>query len=73
MILDGKNFKVIVDKTNEDQTLKLMLKIFFDLELGGHPFFSDQSLRSLIILSNSPFRQFIEMYLKNTLSMIQPK
>jgi polyhydroxyalkanoate synthesis repressor PhaR len=25
MILEGKEFKVIVDKTNEDQTLKLML------------------------------------------------
>ena len=25
MILEGKEFKVVVDKTNEDQTLKLML------------------------------------------------
>ena len=73
MILDGKDFKVIVDKTNEDQTLKLMLQIFLDLELGGHHLFSDQSLKSLIILSNSPSRQLIDMYLKNTLSMIQPK
>jgi polyhydroxyalkanoate synthesis repressor PhaR len=30
MILDGKEFKVLVDKTNEDQTLKLMLQIFLD-------------------------------------------
>ena len=35
MILEGKKFKVIVDKTNEDQTLKLMLQIFLDLELSG--------------------------------------
>jgi polyhydroxyalkanoate synthesis regulator protein len=68
MILDGKEFKVIVDKTNEDQTLKLMLQIFLDLELGGQHFFSNQSLKSLILLSNSPGRQLVNVYLKNLLS-----
>ena len=72
LILDGKEFKVLVNKTNEDQTLQLMLQIFLDLEMGGHNLFSDQSLRSLIVLRNSPSRQFIDMCLKNTLSMIQP-
>jgi polyhydroxyalkanoate synthesis repressor PhaR len=71
LILDGKEFKVLVNKTNEDQTLQLMLQIFLDLELAGHNLFSDQSLRSLIVLRNSPSRQFIDMFLKNTLSMIQ--
>jgi len=69
MILDGKEFKVIVDKTKEDQTLKLMLQIFLDLELSGQHLFSDQSLKSLIVLSNSPARQFIDLYLKNLLSL----
>jgi polyhydroxyalkanoate synthesis repressor PhaR len=73
LILDGKEFKVLVNKTNEDQTLQLMLQIFLDLELGGHHLFSDQSLRSLIVLRNSPSRQFIDMCLKNTLSIVQPK
>ena len=73
LILDGKEFKVLVNKTNEDQTLQLMLQIFLDLELGGHNLFSDQSLRSLIVLRNSPSRQFIDMCLKNTLSLVQPK
>ena len=68
MILEGKEFKVIVDKTNEDQTLKLMLQIFLDLELSGQQLFSDESLKSLILLSNSPARQFVNMYLKNLLS-----
>jgi polyhydroxyalkanoate synthesis repressor PhaR len=68
MILDGKEFKVIVDKTNEDQTLKLMLQIFLDLELGGQHLFSNQSLKSLIVLSNSPVRQLVNVYLKNLLS-----
>lgn len=68
MILDGKEFKVLVDKTNEDQTLKLMLQIFLDLELGGQHMFSDQSLKSLIVLSNSPARQFINLYLNNLLA-----
>ena len=72
LILDGKEFKVLVKKTNEDQTLQLMLQIFLDLEMGGRNLFSDQSLRSLIVLRNSPSRQFIDMCLKNTLSMIQP-
>jgi len=68
MILDGKEFKVLVDKTNEDQTLKLMLQIFLDLELGGQHMFSDQSLKSLIVLSNSPARQFINLHLNNLLA-----
>jgi polyhydroxyalkanoate synthesis repressor PhaR len=68
MILEGKEFKVIVDKTNEDQTLKLMLQIFLDLELSGQQLFSDESLKSLILLSNSPARQFVDLYLKNMLS-----
>jgi polyhydroxyalkanoate synthesis repressor PhaR len=73
MILEGKEFKVVVDKTNEDQTLKLMLQIFLDLELGGQQLFSDQSLKSLIVLSNSPGRQFVNTYLKNLLSWQSPK
>lgn len=68
MILEGKEFKVIVDKTNEDQTLKLMLQIFLDLELGGQHLFSDQSLKSLIILSNSPGKQLVNSYLKTMLT-----
>jgi len=68
MILEGKEFKVIVDKTNEDQTLKLMLQIFLDLELSGQQLFSDESLKSLILLSNTPARQFVDLYLKNLLS-----
>ena len=73
MILEGKEFKVVVDKTNEDQTLKLMLQIFLDLELGGQQLFSDQSLKSLIVLSNSPGRQFVNTYLKYLLSWQSPK
>lgn len=68
MILEGKEFKVIVDKTNEDQTLKLMLQIFLDLELGGQNLFSDQSLKSLIILSNSAGKQVVNTYLKTMLA-----
>lgn len=68
MILEGKEFKVIVDKTNEDQTLKLMLQIFLDLELRGQQLFSDESLKALIFLSNSPARQFVDLYLRNMLS-----
>ena len=73
MILDGKVFKVLVDKTNEDQTLKLMLQIFLDLELGGHQLFSDQSLKSLIILSNSPSKQLVNSFLKTMLAWQSPK
>jgi polyhydroxyalkanoate synthesis repressor PhaR len=73
LLLDGEEFKVLVNKTNEDQTLQLMLQIFLDLEMGGQHLFSDQSLKALIILRNSPSRQFIDMCLKNTLSLVQPK
>ena len=67
LILDGKEFKVLVNKTNEDQTLQLMLQIFLDLELRGQQLFSDESLKALIYLSNSPARQFVDLYLKNLL------
>ena len=73
MILDGKDFKVLADKTNEDQTLKLMLQIFLDLELGGHQLFSEQSLKSLIILSNSPSKQLVNSFLKTMLAWQSPK
>ena len=45
LLLTGENFKVIVDKTGEDQTSKVLLQIFLDLELSGQYIFSDEALR----------------------------
>lgn len=71
LVLRDIPFRVKVQGTDEDQTSKLLLQIFLDLELGGQPFFSDQALRSLIVLNNSPAKSMIDMYLKNTLSFSQ--
>jgi polyhydroxyalkanoate synthesis repressor PhaR len=68
LVLNDIPFRVKVQGTNEDQTAKLLLQIFLDLELGGQPLFSDQALRSLIILKNSPQRSMIDFYLKSTLN-----
>jgi polyhydroxyalkanoate synthesis repressor PhaR len=65
LLLSGENFKVIVDKTNEDQTSKVLLQIFLELELSGKYIFSDQALRSLIILNNSSYRNIMNTFMKN--------
>lgn len=65
LLLTGKNFKVIVDKTGEDQTSKVLLQIFLDLELSGQYIFSDQALRSLIILNNSSYKNLMNTFMKN--------
>jgi len=65
LLLTGKNFKVIVDKTGKDQTSKVLLQIFLDLELSGQYIFSDQALRSLIILNNSSYKNMMNTFMKN--------
>jgi len=65
LLLTGENFKVIVDKTGEDQTSKVLLQIFLDLELSGQYIFSDQALRSLIILNNSSYKNMMNTFMKN--------
>jgi polyhydroxyalkanoate synthesis repressor PhaR len=68
LVLTNTAFRVKVEGTNEDQTAKLLLQIFLDLELSGKPLFSDQALRSLIVLNNSPVKNLINLYLKNSLN-----
>ena len=68
LVMEGKQFRVVVEKTNEDQTAKLLLQIFLEMELSGQYLFSDQALRSLIVLNNSPAKSVIDLYLKNMLS-----
>lgn len=65
LLLAGENFKVIVDKTGEDQTSKVLLQIFLDLELSGEYIFSDQALRSLIVLNNSSYKNMLSAFMKN--------
>jgi polyhydroxyalkanoate synthesis repressor PhaR len=65
LLLTGENFKIIVDKTGEDQTSKVLLQIFLDLELSGQYIFSDEALRSLIVLNNSPHRNIMNIFMKN--------
>ena len=68
LVLTNTAFRVKVEGTNEDQTAKLLLQIFLDLELSGKPLFSDQALRSLIVLNNSPVKNLMNLYLKNSLN-----
>ncbi len=65
LLLTGESFKVIVDKTGEDQTSKVLLQIFLDLELSGQYIFSDQALRSLIILNNSSYKNVMNTFMRN--------
>lgn len=68
LVLTNTAFRVKVEGTNEDQTAKLLLQIFLDLESSGKPLFSDQALRSLIVLNNSPVKNLLNLYLKNSLN-----
>ena len=65
LLIKGDNFKVIVDKTGEDQTANVLLQIFLDLELSGKYIFSDQALRSLIVLNNSSYKDLMNTFMKN--------
>ena len=56
---------MIVDRNGEDQTGKVLLQIFLDLELSGQYIFSDEALRSLIILNNSSYKNMINTFMKN--------
>ena len=65
LLFKGENFKVIVDKTGEDQTAKVLLQIFLDLELSGKYIFSNQALRSLIVLNNSKYKITMNTFMNN--------
>jgi polyhydroxyalkanoate synthesis repressor PhaR len=65
LLIKGDSFKVIVDKTGEDQTATVLLQIFLDLELSGKYIFSDQALRSLIVLNNSSYKDLMSTFMKN--------
>lgn len=65
LLIQGDSFKVIVDKTGEDQTATVLLQIFLDLELSGKYIFSDQALRSLIVLNNSSYKDLMSTFMKN--------
>jgi polyhydroxyalkanoate synthesis repressor PhaR len=65
LLIKGDSFKVIVDKTGEDQTGKVLLQIFLDLELSGKYIFSDQALRSLIVLNNGRYKDLMNTFMKN--------
>ena len=65
LLFKGENFKVIVDKTGEDQTAKVLLQIFLDLELSGKYIFSNQALRSLIDLNNSTYKSTMNTFMNN--------
>lgn len=63
LVIDGAKIQVLVEKTNEDQTKKVLLQIFLDLELSGRPIFSDQALKNLIVMNNSFSNGMTESYL----------
>lgn len=65
LLFEGENFKVIVDKTGEDQTAKVLLQIFLDLELSGKYIFSNQALRSLIVLNNTTYKNMMNTFMNN--------
>lgn len=71
LIVDGKSFRVLVDKTNEDQTSKILLQILLELELSGQYIFSNNALKMLIALNNSPAKSLTKFFLENSLNSVK--
>ena len=72
LVIDGVEFKVLVEKTNEDQTKNVLMQIFLELEMSGHPIFSDQSLKNLIVLNQMISKDFSQNYLSQIFSISKP-
>ncbi len=67
-VLDGISFRVVVEKTNEDQTKSILMQIFLDLEMSGQPLFSNQSLMNIIVMrsafTNDTFTNYLDSWLR---------
>ena len=72
LVIDGVEFKVLVEKTNEDQTKNVLMQIFLELEMSGHPIFSDQSLKNLIVMNQMISKDFFQNYLSQIFSISKP-
>ena len=70
LVIDGVEFKVIVDKTNEDQTKSVLMHIFLELEMGGQPLFTDEALKNLIQTKNLYSKFFLSSFIDKWLSSI---
>jgi polyhydroxyalkanoate synthesis repressor PhaR len=73
LVVAGVSFQVLVDKTNEDQTKNVLMQIFLELELGGQPIFSDQSLKNLIVMNNTFSNDLTQTYLSRTFELFKFK
>ncbi|WOV90783.1 MAG: polyhydroxyalkanoate synthesis regulator DNA-binding domain-containing protein [Candidatus Zeuxoniibacter abyssi] len=56
MVLEGTDFCVLAAKTNDDITAQTLLHVLLSEEMFGEPFFSEQSLRNLIMFMRGPMR-----------------
>ena len=70
LVIDGVEFKVIVDKTNEDQTKSVLMHIFLELEMGGQPLFTDEALKNLIQTKNLYSKFFLSSFIDKWFSSI---
>jgi polyhydroxyalkanoate synthesis repressor PhaR len=68
LVMEGFAIQVLVDKTNEDQTKSVLMQIFLELELSGKPIFSDQALRSLIVMNNTVATGMTQSYISKCFS-----
>lgn len=71
LVVEGVEIQVLVDKTNEDQTKSVLMQIFLELELSGQPIFSNQSLKSLILMNNTVSNGLMQSYLGRLFSFFK--
>ena len=63
MVLEGTDFCVLAAKTNDDITAQTLLHVLLSEEMFGEPFFSEQSLRNLIMFMRGPMRGPMSVFL----------
>jgi polyhydroxyalkanoate synthesis repressor PhaR len=71
LVVDGHEIKVLLEKTNEDQTKNVLMQIFLELEMGGTPIFSNQSLKNLIMVNSTLSNDLTQNYLTKCFGFLQ--
>lgn len=71
LVVDGYEIKVLVEKTHEDQTKNVLMQIFLELEMGGTPIFSNQSLKNLIMVNSTLNNDLTQNYLSKCFGFFQ--
>lgn len=73
LVLDGRPFKVIDKRTQEDITRSILLQVIAEQEQGGEPIFKTDMLKQIIRFYGDPMQGTISRYLELSMQMFLDK